>query len=76
MLYHQITPNQKAGTQIDTLEAQLLAILGQLQTLITAAGGGAGRGADGGGGAGGCVAIPVKPKRRRLHVSNRVFPLL
>ena len=66
-----------AGTRIDTLEAQLQAISGQLQTLITAAasgGGGAGGGVSrsggvgggvgGGGGAGGIN--PVIPQRRRL----------
>ena len=74
-----------AGNRIDTLEAQLLAISGQLQTLIMAAGGGAGGGGAGGGGAsggggggggasggggGGGGNIPATPQRRQLDTSS------
>ena len=62
-----------AGNRIDTLEAQLLAISGQLQTLITAAGGGAGGGdggASGGVGGGGGGNIPATPQRRRLDTPS------
>ena len=65
-----------AGNRIDTLEAQLLAISGQLQTLITAAGGGAGggdggaSGGVGGGGGGGGGNIPATPQRRRLDTPS------
>lgn len=45
-----------AGTRIDTLEEQLLAISGKLQTLITAAAAGVG-GAGGGSGSGEVVAL-------------------
>ncbi len=67
-----------AGNRIDTLEAQLLDISVQLQTLITAAVGGAGGGgggsAGGGGGAagggGGGGVIPATLQRRRLDTSS------
>jgi hypothetical protein len=72
------------GTRSDTLEAQLQAISGQIQLLITAGavgGGGAGGGAGGGGGAvggggaggGGCGAaggIAIPHQRLRLDPSS------